>query len=730
MSRYTGTPGPLSDDEILNIIDEELQQSAGGNENDFIDSNRKDSLAYYLGQKNGKEIEGRSQVVSTDVADAIEWIMPEVVEAFTQNNEVVTFDANGADDELQAEMESQFVYDIFMKQNNGFLALHENFKDALMQKNGIFKCYIEEEEKEVLRDHTGLTIEAYQILLSRPDVEPVSMTQNEDGSIDALIVCANKKRKIKVITIPPEEFRLNRMHDSIDLSGARFQAHVCLKTQSDLIAEGFDREIIDNLPGYQTFDDDRDYRFYMQNETVYPQREVSNDKSQRYLEIAECYIHIDIDGTGIAQLKKITVAGGDSPDAILSIEDVDDTPFVGTTAILMSHKFFGLSIYDRLKQIQDQKTTLWRNILDNIYLQNNGRVGVIENQVNIDDLLVSRPGGVVRMKTANAIQEIKTPPVGAEAFQMLDYLDQVRAGRVGADPNGKVDETNIGERVGSEGVEKIMNGKEAVVGLMIRVFAEIGIKPLMCKIRDLAVQHYDAVYPFKFRGDWIQTRPQMWGERSTTTVRVGTGSGNRQQQIQVLQAFMGIQERLLADPRQAMVNPSKIYNAIADFGKWQGIKDIGRYFIDPMSDEGKKMQESVDKNQQQMQQMQQQLEGMQAKATADLGQAEVMKAQAQQQQVMLKEKIEMFKGQLAQAEFMNKAQKEQMQAQLDFANQQLLEAKAMAEASSKEGQLGFQYNQMFSDIAMRLTELEAEKEQKDKEFKQNKETAEGDSDDS
>jgi len=592
-----------------------------------------------------------------------------------------------------------------------------------MQKNGIFKTYVEEQVTEKVEDYTGMLPDSVDYILSDPDVELMSKTEevivDEDGEYyvcDMTVKRTTRKNKIIVESIPPEEFRLNRMHNSVDLSGARFQAHVSLKTESDLILEGFDKDIIQNLPSNQTYDDDRDYRFYMQGEIVYPEREVTNDKSQRYLEIAECFIHIDINNDGVGSFKKITTAGGDWPDAILSIEDVDDSPFTGTTTNIMSHKFFGLSVYDRLKEIQDQKTTLWRNILDNVYQQNNGRMGVLEGQVNLDDMLVNRPGGVVRMKARDAIVPLKTPPVGAEAFQMLDYLDQVRAGRVGVDPNGKVDEVNIGDRVGSEGIEKIMNAKEEITGLMIRVFAEIGIKPVCVKIRDLAHKHYDAIYDYKFRGDWIKTQPSKWAARSNTTVRVGTGSGNRTEQINVLTTFMALQEKIIANPSQTLVDEPNVYNTIADFGKWQGLKNIDRYFIDPLSDKGMQKKQQNDNNQKQMTEMRHQLEGMQAKAQADLGKAEVMKAEAAQAQVRLKEQVEMSKMQLEQNKALAAYEEKMLRLQLEDANYRAQNAESMAE-------MKFKYDNMINENARLLTELEAEKERNlDSEYKQNQDT--------
>ena len=102
-----------SDEELLTIVQAELNLSTGGS-NDSIEASRQKAYAAYLGEK-GETKEGRSTIVSTDVADAIEWIMPEVMKAFTQNNEVVTFDPVGPDDRRQAQIESRYVYDILMK---------------------------------------------------------------------------------------------------------------------------------------------------------------------------------------------------------------------------------------------------------------------------------------------------------------------------------------------------------------------------------------------------------------------------------------------------------------------------------------------------------------------------------------------------------------------------------------------------------------------------------------
>ena len=129
----------LDKEEILNIIGNELTNSDYSTWNGTVTADLELSLEYYLGKPNGTEIEGRSQIVSTDVADAIEWIMPQIMKSFTQNNEVVIFDPVHEGDEKQAELESEYVYEVLMKQNDGFIVLHQFVKDALMQRNGIRK---------------------------------------------------------------------------------------------------------------------------------------------------------------------------------------------------------------------------------------------------------------------------------------------------------------------------------------------------------------------------------------------------------------------------------------------------------------------------------------------------------------------------------------------------------------------------------------------------------------
>ena len=763
----------LSDDKILAIVTSELSLADSSSYNGTSNISLEESMSYYLGLPNGTEVEGRSQINSTDVADAIEWIMPQVMKSFTQNNEVVIFDPVHDGDEKQAELESEYVYEVLMKQNDGFIVLHQFVKDALMQRNGILKTYYSKRSEKKTSDYTGINEDQYNHLLSAEGVEVIEessyidqeqteMKQQQIGSqlqqmqqqvqspeaaqiaqqdpqkaqqfmqqmqqlqeemekpvslYDVKVSVERIKGKIYVDPVPPEEFRLNSQHNSINLDNARFTAHVTLIPASDVIEEhGLSKKEVDELPEGSNYYS-REYRFGLQDEAnIYRDRIESGDKSQRLLEISECYMQMDVDETGISRLMKVTVAGGDSPSHLLSVEDIDCMPWVSTTAFLMSHKFQGLSITDRLKEIQDQKTALWRNMFDNMYLQNNQRNIVIENQVNLDDLLVSRPGGIIRAKRLDAITPLVTPQLGQDAYNMMTYLDQVRAGRTGVDPDGNATPESIGDRVGSQGVERLMNAKEELVGLIIRVIAETGIKPLCTKIRDLSVKHVDAVVDFRFRGQWYEIQPSEWPDRTSCTVRVGTGTGNHQLQVAALGQVLVMQEKLAA-AGSILISDKKAFSTMDDYCKFSGLNGAVRYFVDPDSPEGKQADEAKKKQQAEEKQKNDQVEQIMVKAQKDVADAEVTKAAAQTQNVQLKNQVEQTKNLLTHQKQMSESEIQSLKQQLDQ-----LKTALDASDSKKDREQAERFD--VRRTALELTRIEKDSEKEENEnLEKNKESA-------
>lgn len=696
---------PYDDDALKGIINGFLSSSTGGTD-DVIEGQRQEALKYYLGEMNPAP-KGRSQVVSTDVADSIEWIMPEVMKAFTQNNEVVTFDPNGPDDIRQAEIESRFVYDTLMKKNKGFLTLHTLFKDALMQKNGFVKCYYERTNEVLMESYENITTPELLMLASQPDVEITGQTTEIQNNIEVHSVNVKRSKEygcVKVIPVAPENIRIYARHNSVDLSHCRFIQELTYVSRSDLVKQGFDR---DTVYGYKCNDeeDKSTYRFSFQGESATPKAGANDEPPEaELLEVSECYMFLDMNDDGIGEYVKITYLGDEEAKEILDIVEIADNPYISCTAIVMSHKLFGLSIYDRLKQLQDIKTSLWRNMLDNMYLQNNQRTIVLEGMVNLDDLLSSRPGGIIRTNSMDAIKPYETQPLSSDIYNMMSYLDQVRAGRVGVSPDGSIQDSAMGDRVGSQGVERMMNQKEELVGMIVRVFAETGVKEICIRIRNLLIDNRALAELYPFRGDWVTVNPAGWAQRVNTTVRVGTGSGNRKEQAATLAQVLLYQSQIVATPGQSLVNPTKVFAALNDFVKTSGMPGASPYFLDPESPEGQEFKKQVDASTEKAQQADLKERQLLANAQETVAKAEQGKAQAAMAGVQIKGQNERLKTQLQTLESKSAAIIQDLQQQLKEAELQLKDVHHAED-------LQFKYDQLQQQLEIALAQLEQAKAQ-------------------
>ncbi len=682
-----------------------------------------DSLDYYLGNPRGDEQSGRSSVVSTDVADSVEWLIPQIMKAFTESNEVVMFDPEHEGDEGQAALETEFVYDTLMKKSNGFICLHTAVKDAMLHNNGVLKVYYDDYYETKTSEYSGLSQDQLNVLASDESVSIIAL--DDQSYIDDIgapvpsfsvrIQISKRNPKICLVPVPIEQFRVNSDHDSIDLCDARFTAHIVRKTISDLRKEGIDDDILNTIPDTSYID--TDVRFSAQGETSFISHRTT-DKSMRQVDIAECYMMLDANQDGIAERNKIlAVVSNNSVSTILSIDAIDEYPWVATTAILMGHKFRGLSIYDRIKQLQDQKTSLLRNILDNIYFINNRMLKYRDGAVDPNELLISRPRGLIPVTNMDDVMELDHMPLGQDAYQLLEYIDQMRAGRTGVSAEGSTSPQAIGNAIGSQGVERLMTAKEELVGLMIRVFAETLVKPLCVKIRDLMIQHFDVVQDYKFRCQGRKVAPQSWPPRSTCSIRVGTGSGDQQRQQQALQQIIALQQQFAQVPQaQSMLDPQKVFDTLDDLCKFSGLTGANRYFVDPASPQGQQaaqaqqqQQQAMDAKQQEIEQLQMQMQMQMAEATVTTSKAEVGMVQA--------------KSEADRAKAMLLEEKQGYEARIKALEQELAQARHNADLAYKYDELAVKtslelkkMNQQALDNLQKVdNEIENESQDVDKE---------------
>lgn len=381
--------------------------------------------------------------------------------------------------------------------------------------------------------------------------------------------------KICIESVPPEEFLISRKAKNI--ADAPFVAHRVMRTVSDLKAMGYQNvDMISSDDAQGAYSGERIERLGFDDDMPYLNtQDTSMDKSMRIVWVTECYLKVDVDGTGIAGWRKIVRAG----DQILENVECDGAPFAALVPIILPHRFFGLSIADLGFEPQKLQTQLVRTALDNQFLQTNGRYYAVEGQCNLDDLLTSRPGGVVRIKSAGAVGRLdQATGDTAGAMSMLAWVQDFAENATGW--------TRQSQGVGGGGVQQqtatgmniITNRDDMRLDLIARNFAEGGITDLFKLMLKLVGKYQDKKDVISVSGKWTDIDPREWKNQFTLNINVGLGTNNKEQQAQHLMGLMQIQEKGL---QIGVATPENVYNAAKLYAQALGQKTGDKFFSDP-----------------------------------------------------------------------------------------------------------------------------------------------------
>ncbi|MGB0593409.1 MAG: portal protein, partial [Flavobacteriales bacterium] len=290
------------------------------------------------------------------------------------------------------------------------------------------------------------------------------------------------------------------------------------------------------------------------------------------------------------ELRKVIVAGS-SANEILENMPCDNIPFCSLTPIPMPHRFYGRSVSELVEDVQLIKSTVMRQLLDNMYLTNNNRVAIMDGQVNLDDLLTSRPGGVVRTKQppSQVMFPMQNQTISQQAFPLLEYLDTIRETRTGITRyNQGLDADSLNKT--ATGVNAIMTQSQMRMELIARVFAETGIKDLFRRIFELTCKYQDKERVVELNNQFVPVKPTEWKNRFNISIVVGLGSGSKEQQIVMLNNILERQLQafqLQGNREFPMVSLKNIYNSLAKIIENAGLKNVENYFVNP--DMGKSM---------------------------------------------------------------------------------------------------------------------------------------------
>ena len=584
----------LTKDRLKSLISQEITNSLGfyGGE---LTEQRKNALKFYLGEPLGNEVEGQSQVRSQDVLEVVESILPSMMRIFTQGESIVRFEPQKPEDVAYAEQASDYINHIFNKDNNGYQILHTLFKDALISKNGFVKYYWKTDKEQKQESYENLTTAEYQALLADTEVEVVEVTGDEDTldiaaqdfteqTYNVTVKRVKEYGRVCIENVAPESMLVSKTATSME--DCNFIGQRVFKTRSELISMGFDKKIVNDLPvaDEEIYNTEAVTRRSYDDQQM-PQEYQNIDPLLTRVAVIDCYMKCDYDDDGIAELRHIVVGGtGQNAYHILENEPIEQIPFAMVTAIPMPHRFYGLSIYDLIGDVQEIKTTLLRQTLNNAYLQNNARTVVVDGQANIDDLLTSRAGGIVRVKSPNAVPPLASPNFMSQGLAMIDKVDSIRESRSGVSKvqmGLDADQINKSHTTATS-ANVMMNASTQRIELYARNFSE-GIKRMFQGILTLICKYQDQERIIRLRNQFVPMNPREWVDRYNATVQVGLGTGSQDQRLEVLGRVLAVQEKLIGAGGMGIVDPQKIYNTLEKYLENAGYKDASQFFNNPQT---------------------------------------------------------------------------------------------------------------------------------------------------
>ena len=549
-----------------------------------LQNDRKAALSAYMRNKYGNEIKGRSQVVMSDVADTIEWIMPSLMRIFYGSQDVVTLSPQGREDELKATLMEEKINFDFQKGMNGFQILYDFFKDALMYKMGVVKWRWDKTTKINKRFFETMTEMDFQAISMNPDytITQTNPSMTVPGTFNIAVDERIVTEKPMLENVPPEEFVFNPLDRSVRT--ASFIAHKKRVKIAELRKYGVtDTDVSAEIDAFgsdplylERFEDLGGLAFLTPNET--------DDEVWLY----ECYIN-DYTDNGEAIPKKLTVIG----NKVISIEDntYGRPPFCVCSPIRMPHRMVGLGIAELVLEIQQLHTALARYILDNIYFQNNGVKVVNPMRINMDDLMNNNvPGGNIRTlldtSPADAIFPVPIAPMPPHTLQILEYIDTVKENRTGITKyNQGLDSKSLNRT--ATGISQIMSAAQQRIELIGRIFAESedGVKGMFQALVDLNLKFFSRSQSVKLNDQWTQISPADISGNYDLIIDIGAGTGSKE--IKVNQLMMMLDKYMAIVPQAPnLVTPKNAYNVISAIWENMGFKNTDQFVSDPTKSQG------------------------------------------------------------------------------------------------------------------------------------------------
>tara|TARA_R110001606_G_scaffold271429_1_gene420054 strand:+ start:2828 stop:4999 length:2172 start_codon:yes stop_codon:yes gene_type:complete len=582
----------MKEDDIQGAIQQAIQAAI-----DYVDSDiasqRERAQRYFDGAVDLEHEEGRSKVVSTKVRDVVRGAKPSLMRIFMSNDKFVEFTPKGPEDVANAEQATAYTHWVFNK-CGGYNVLSSAIHDALIKKVGLAKVWWNTETIAKTYTYENLSDEEVQVLVSKEGVDVVEHSQEIEMEMDEngfevernthSMVISHKYEEGEMVIegIPPEEFFIDGSAKSID--DAYIVCHRTEKRAGDLIAMGYDQEVIENLSGADddtlSGEEEKVLRFGQQIDTT---EGLANDPSMRSILVTEAYMRIDIEGDGIPTLHKFLCGG--SNYEVLDMEPWDKVPFADFHVDPEPHSFYGRSLAELVMNDQDTTTSVLRGILDNVALVNTPRLEVNEDMVEMDDVLNNEIGAIIRSEQIGSVNPLTVPFVAGSTLPALQYLDMLVEEKTGISKMSMGVNADMLQNTSATAAALTAQAGAGQVEVMARNLAE-GTKRLFQLMLHVAVKNSPDEQMMRLNGQFVPVDPSVWDIEMDMEINVGLGTGQEDVKAAALMQTFATQQQIWQTygPQNGLVSMTQMRNTLADTLALSGFKNADRYYA-PMNPE-------------------------------------------------------------------------------------------------------------------------------------------------
>ena len=575
----------ISEVELLSALKAERLNSIGFEDNGDIEEQREKALEYIKGEMTDVPArKNRSSVVASDVADAVETAIPDLMEIFTGGEDIGTFKPQGPEDEEQCKHETDYINEVIFDQNPGFMVLETAIRDALEIKTGIIKFHWEDGEQSEER-FEGKTAEELMIAAESAEItEMEELEPGEDGVPLFNFTAVNKTPGKECIeAIDPQNFGVSP--DTVLIEDTPYCIERSFPRAFQLIDEGYDEDTVQMLAPSAEAEDDEQARARDTVDETDDSHGIYTD-TRRTVEVHTHTIRIDGDQDGKTELWCVVTDSEES--LILDAYQKNRVGYAAGSPYRRAHRFYGFSLADKLIEIQKIKTSLMRMLLDNGYFALNQRYEVSEQAASkntIADLLRNEPGLPVRSKNGEAVRAIQAGGINWDVTGALEYFSTVAEQRSGLARNAQgLNPDTLHDT--AKGAEQLMNAAQRRLRMIARVLAETLLKGLFIGVHGDIRDHASQAMQARVNGKWMAIDPTSWGNRADMTIEVGVGSGGREMEVAAIRQIIDLQSQALEGQMTGaislpMVTEDNLYASASRLVERLGMKAPERYFTDP-----------------------------------------------------------------------------------------------------------------------------------------------------